>query len=62
MNTAPLTLREARTYGALAVAVTLTASLGLGALAGALAGVAAAVTSVTASLATVRVLVTCPED
>lgn len=55
-----LSLREARTYAALAVAVGLTASAGLGVLAGAVVGAAAAVASVTASVATVRVLVNRP--
>lgn len=66
MDKPALTLHEARTYGALAAAVALTASAALGAgadvaygpVAGLLTGLAAAGTTVYAALATIRVKVT----
>ncbi len=60
MRTAPLTLREARTYGTLAAAVALTASAGLGALTVPVVGALAGVATVGGALAGVRLLVTCP--
>jgi hypothetical protein len=56
----PLTLRESRTYGALAVATALTASAGLGALTDPALGAVAAVLTAGGALAAVRLFVTCP--
>jgi hypothetical protein len=66
MSNAPLTLHEARTYGALAAAAALTASAGVaagadaayGAAAALLVGAAVATTTVGGALAAVRLLVT----
>jgi hypothetical protein len=70
MTNAPLTLREARTYGTLAVATALTASAGIGAGTGLAAGVTpgvvagalTALASVGGALAAVRLLLTCPQQ